>query len=134
MVDDGMLTVGKLARRTGMSAKLIRRLTDIGLIYSPGRSVAGYRLYDQSAIWCVEVITKLRSLGFTIDEVERLADAYLRGQDGELRHLFEDMLDGARRRVSKRIGQLEEVRARQDQALAGSADLRSMAASDPTRT
>ncbi len=48
-----LMTVGELARRTGMSAKAIPEFEGLGLIYSAGRSEANYRLFDESAIWCI---------------------------------------------------------------------------------
>lgn len=133
MVGDGVLTVGDLAGRTGMSPRLIRRLTDLGLIYSSGRSTANYRQYDQSAIWCIEIITELRSLGLTIAEIEKLADAYLHGLDGDGDEMLNDLLDGARQRVTEQIRELEELKARQNRAQAEST-LKELAAADPTRT
>src|SRR6266511_4959459 len=72
-----LMTVGELAARTGMSAKAIREFEGMGLIYSAGRSEANYRLFDQSAIWCVQVIGNLRSLGLTIKEIQQLVAVYL---------------------------------------------------------
>ncbi len=53
------MTVGELARRTGLSIKAIRQYEELGLIYSAGRSEGGYRLFDESALWCAEVISTL---------------------------------------------------------------------------
>src|SRR5262245_55267011 len=68
-----LMTIGELASRTGLSRKLIRDFEDRGLIYSAGRSEAGYRLFDQSALWCVTVIGNQRSLGLTLKEIQQLA-------------------------------------------------------------
>lgn len=130
---DGLMTVGELARRSGMSAKLIRRFTDRGLIYSPGRSEAGYRLYDEPALWCVEVISRLRQLGLTIEEITEVGEAYLSGSDEAMRGVFEDNLRASRHRLESRIGQLEGVKARQDEVLDDLGMLRSMVTADPTR-
>jgi MerR family copper efflux transcriptional regulator len=59
--DDELMTVGELARRTGLSIKAIRRYEALGLIYSAGRSEGNYRLFDDSALWCAQVIETLRS-------------------------------------------------------------------------
>lgn len=130
---DGLMTVGEVARRSGMSAKLIRRFTDQGLIYSPGRSDAGYRLYDEAALWCVETITQLRHLGLTIEEIAEVGEAYLGGSKEAVRGLLDDTLRASRHRLESRIGQLEELKARQDEVLEDFGALRSMASSDPTR-
>jgi MerR family transcriptional regulator, copper efflux regulator len=57
------MTIGELARRTGLSIRSIRRYEGLGLIYSAGRSRGDYRLFDESALWCARVIRNLRSLG-----------------------------------------------------------------------
>jgi MerR family copper efflux transcriptional regulator len=44
------MTIGELARRSGTSVKALRRLEGMGLIYTVGRSPAGYRLFDQDAL------------------------------------------------------------------------------------
>ncbi|MGH3270529.1 MAG: MerR family transcriptional regulator, partial [Trebonia sp.] len=77
MTGAGLMTVGELSRRTGTPARALRAWTDMGLVYSAGRSPAGYRLYDQSALWCVAVIGELRGLGLTLAEIRDLAAVYL---------------------------------------------------------
>lgn len=47
------MTIGQLASRTGVSIRALGRYTDAGLVYTVGRSPANYRLYDESAVWCV---------------------------------------------------------------------------------
>ena len=68
-----VMTIGDLARRTGVPAKVLRRHHDLGLIYGLGRSRAGYRLFDEHALWCVGVITTLRALGLSEAEIRQLA-------------------------------------------------------------
>lgn len=58
---DGLMTVGQLSRRMGLSIKAIRQYEAFGLIYSAGRSDGNYRLFDESALWCVQLIETLRS-------------------------------------------------------------------------
>ncbi|MBT2478495.1 TetR family transcriptional regulator [Streptomyces sp. ISL-94] len=57
------MTVGELSQRTGVPVKTLRECTDLGLIYTLGRSQAGYRLFDAEALWCVRWIGELRGLG-----------------------------------------------------------------------
>jgi DNA-binding transcriptional MerR regulator len=112
------MTVGELSRRTGTPARALRGWTDTGLVYSAGRSPAGYRLYDESALWCVTVIGELRGLGLTIAEIRALAGVYL-SQPGEPvgPHLAA-LLRRARARADTRIANLLQLRERIDQALA----------------
>jgi MerR family transcriptional regulator, copper efflux regulator len=110
-----LMTVGDLARRTGMSAKAIRQFEGLGLIYSAGRSEANYRLFDESAIWCVQVIGNLRSLGLTIKEIQRLAAVYLDRAEQRIEQRREE-LDLIQRRI-------RDFRAANSTALAGRSDL-----------
>ena len=44
-----LMTIGELSRRTGTPAKALRAWTGMGLVYSAGRSPAGYRLTGELA-------------------------------------------------------------------------------------
>jgi DNA-binding transcriptional MerR regulator len=72
-----VMTVGELSRRTGVPAKQLREYEDMGLIYTVGRSAGNYRLFDEAALWCVERIRNLRSLGLTVAEIRDLTEIYL---------------------------------------------------------
>jgi DNA-binding transcriptional MerR regulator len=125
-----LMTVGELARRTGMSAKAIRQFEGLGLIYSAGRSEANYRLFDESAVWCVQMIGTLRSLGLTIKEIQQLAAVYLDRPRGPIGPRLAELLDRAERRIEERREELDliqrrirDFRAANSAALAGRADL-----------
>src|SRR5215218_6483815 len=135
--DERLMTVGGLARRTGMSAKAIREFEGLGLIYGAGRSEANYRLFDESAIWCVQAIGNLRSLGLTIKEIQQLAAVYLDRSGEPIGPRLAESLDRAERRIEQRRAELDliqrrihEFRAENRAALAGRADLMS---GDPSR-
>ena len=137
MAVDGLMTIGQLANRTGESIRALRRYTDLGLIYTPGRSPGNYRLYDQSALWCVQVIGSLRRMGLTITEIRRLAAVYLEKPDEPIGPHLDQLLRDVERRLDDRIGELDAIRSRlhefrrhHEDELAGRHD---PAASDPTR-
>ena len=108
----GLMTVGELARRTGLSVKAIRQYEALGLIYSAGRSDGNYRLFDESALWCAQVISTLRSLGLTIKEIDRLAGVYLRRPHEPIGPHLAALLERAERRIDRRLAELEAVRGR----------------------
>jgi DNA-binding transcriptional MerR regulator len=128
--DGRLMTVGELARHTGMSAKAIRQFEGLGLIYSAGRSEANYRLFNESAIWCVQVIGNLRSLGLTIKEIQQLAAVYLERPGEPIGPRLAELLDHAERRIEQRREELDRIqrrirdfRAANSAALAGRSDL-----------
>ena len=110
--DDELMTVGRLARRTGLSVKAIRQYEALGLIYSAGRSEGGYRLFDESALWCAQVVSTLRSHGLTIKEIDELARLYLNRPDEPIGPRLTTHLDRAEQRIDDRIAELTAVRCR----------------------
>jgi MerR family copper efflux transcriptional regulator len=135
-----LMTVGELARRTGMSRKAIRELEGLGLIYSAGRSEANYRLFDDSALWCVNVIRNLRSLGLTLKEIQQLAAIYLDRPDEPIGPHLAALLERADGRIEDRLSELRALRRRiarfrsdNAAALAGSSDVE-LTVGDPRRT
>jgi DNA-binding transcriptional MerR regulator len=66
------LTIGELARRTGLSVKTIRWYSDQGLVPPAGRTAAGYRLYGVEALARLELVRTLRRLGIDLRTIERV--------------------------------------------------------------
>jgi MerR family copper efflux transcriptional regulator len=135
-----LMTIGELARRTGMPPKAIRQFEAMGLIYSAGRSEANYRLFDESAIWCVQVIANLRALGLTIKQIQQLAAVYVDRPDEPIGPRLADLLDQTEQRIEQRRDQLDLIqrrirafRAANTAALAGNSDA-DLAIADMRRT
>jgi MerR family copper efflux transcriptional regulator len=110
--DGRLMTVGELARRTGLSVKAIREYEALGLIYSAGRSESNYRLFDDAALWCAQVISTLRSLGLTIKQIDRLASAYLGRPDEPIGPQLAPLLDEAQQGIDDRMAELAAMRER----------------------
>lgn len=109
---NGLMTVGELSRRTGVSIKNLRQYTDWGLIYSVGRSSTGYRLFDTDALWCVGLISELRGLGLTVAEIRDLSG---RRHDGQpVGPLLAQRLRESRARIETRIADLQRTLDRID--------------------
>jgi DNA-binding transcriptional MerR regulator len=68
--DAELLTIGELARRTGVPARTIRFWSDAGLVPPVGRSCHGYRLYDAGAATRLELVRALRELGLGLDVIQ----------------------------------------------------------------
>src|SRR5437588_11229350 len=60
------ISIGELARLTGLPVKTVRYYSDIGLAPAAERSPAGYRRYDQAALARVELVRTLRDLGLDL--------------------------------------------------------------------
>jgi len=66
------LTVGQLARATGVSAKTIRYYEQIGVLPAPRRSAAGYRHYSRSDVHRLLFIRRARALGLSLAHLKAL--------------------------------------------------------------
>ncbi|GGZ77204.1 MerR family transcriptional regulator [Streptomyces echinoruber] len=74
MTDDGsgLLTIGDLARATGLTVRTIRYWSDVGALPPVARSAGGYRLYDAASVARLELVRTLRELGLGLDDVRRV--------------------------------------------------------------
>lgn len=66
------LHIGQAAKRSGVSAKMIRHYEEIGLLPKVARTDAGYRQYRDSDVHNLRFIRTARDLGFTMKEIESL--------------------------------------------------------------
>jgi DNA-binding transcriptional MerR regulator len=66
-----LLTIGELARRTGVTASALRYHEEVGLLPAPAR-VSGQRRYPESAVTIVAVIRLHSDAGFTLAEQKAL--------------------------------------------------------------
>ena len=78
MHDDATrITIGALARLTGLPVRTLRFYSDSGLVTPASRSDAGYRLYDAAAAGRVELVRTLRELGVDLPTIRRVLDREL---------------------------------------------------------
>jgi DNA-binding transcriptional MerR regulator len=67
----GLLTIGELARRAGVSASAVRYYEELGLLPAPAR-ISGQRRYPESAARLVGAILLYSDAGFTLAEQKAL--------------------------------------------------------------
>ena len=67
-----MMNVGEAARRSGVSAKMVRHYEALGLLPKVGRSEGGYRQYTEAEVHTLRFIKRARELGFSMDEIAEL--------------------------------------------------------------
>src|SRR5712692_10439175 len=102
------MTVGQLSRRTGVPIKVLREYERLEFIYTLGRSDSNYRLFDDSALWCVHVIQSLRSLGLTLKEIRVVVAIYLeRSEEPQGPPLSQQLA-----RADARLAELQALRQR----------------------
>ena len=67
-----LLTIGQLARETGVKVVTIRYYEQIGLMPVPRRTEGNYRTYTLEHCQRLRFIRRCRDLGFTLDQVRDL--------------------------------------------------------------
>ena len=68
----GFYNIGEAARRSGVTAKMIRHYESLRLLKAPRRTESGYRLYDETDIHTLQFIRRGRDLGFSMKEIQQL--------------------------------------------------------------
>jgi DNA-binding transcriptional MerR regulator len=72
MTGSGLMQIGEVAERTGLSLATIRHYEDVGLIVPSARSQGGFRLYTDTDVQRLLVIRRMKPLGFTLDQMADL--------------------------------------------------------------
>jgi DNA-binding transcriptional MerR regulator len=134
------MTIGQLAQRSGVSIKVLRQYEALGLVYTLGRSESNYRLFGEEALWCLQVIGHLRSLGLTLKEIREICAFYGERGGESIGPQLGEKLDRALDRIETRMADLQAIRQRihdfqtkNARALAGQDEL-PFCASDPRRS
>lgn len=68
------LTIGVLARESGVNLETIRFYERSGLLPEPQRSLSGYRHYQEQDVRRLRFIRRGRELGFSLEEIRSLLD------------------------------------------------------------
>ncbi|MGY1770025.1 MerR family transcriptional regulator [Blastococcus sp. SYSU D00813] len=67
-----LVQIGQVAERTGLSLRTIRFYEESGLVVPTARSEGGFRLYSEDDVGRLEVVKRMKPLGFTLDEMREL--------------------------------------------------------------
>ncbi|MEE4495863.1 MerR family transcriptional regulator [Streptomyces sp. BE230] len=68
------MLIGEVARRSGVSARMLRHYESLGLLRPSGRTGSGYREYSGEDIRRIFHVESLRSLGLSLREIGRALD------------------------------------------------------------
>ncbi|MFF9360220.1 MerR family transcriptional regulator [Streptomyces griseoluteus] len=65
------MLIGEVARRSGVSARMLRHYDALGLVRPTGRTVGGYREYSAEDVRRIFHVESLRSLGLSLKQIGR---------------------------------------------------------------
>ena len=109
------MQIGDVARRSGVSARMLRHYDALGLVRPSARSSSGYRMYAEEDIRRIFHVESLRSLGLSLAEIGRALDDPSFAPD----RLVADMIARSRERIRLETELLERL---QHVGAAGAAD------------
>ncbi|WP_399091562.1 HEAT repeat domain-containing protein [Streptomyces sp. BBFR2] len=100
------MLIGEVARRSGVSARMLRHYDTLGLLRPTGRSGAGYREYAGDDLRRLFHIESLRSLGLSLREVGQVLD----GPGFAPAALVDDLIRRTRERIAAETALLTRLR------------------------
>jgi DNA-binding transcriptional MerR regulator len=68
----GRMQIGEVAERTGLSLRTIRYYEEVGLVVPSARSQGGFRLYTEPDVDRLNLIKRMKPLGFQLEEMRDL--------------------------------------------------------------
>ncbi|GAA1167532.1 MerR family transcriptional regulator [Microbacterium oxydans] len=108
------MLIGEVARRTGVSARMLRHYDRIGLVVPTERTGGDYRQYTDADVEKLFYVEGLRSLGLSLSEVA----ATLEAPDFAAGQLIERITERVRRQrdaATELLSRLDQVRASEPQ-------------------
>jgi MerR family mercuric resistance operon transcriptional regulator len=66
------LTIGQVAKRTGIGVETVRFYERKGLLEEPARRPSGYRQFDEGIVARLRFVRRAKELGFTLKEIKEL--------------------------------------------------------------
>ncbi len=106
---NGRLTIGQLAKLTGVPPKTIRYYEEVGILPPSERSESRYRLYSGTDVRRLELIRRARALDMTHPEVGELVKWASSGTCNDFQGRFLEVVRRKLEEVGQRIADLEHL-------------------------
>jgi DNA-binding transcriptional MerR regulator len=104
------LTIGEIAKATGVQARTIRYYEQVGVMSPPRRTPAGYRQYGERAVEELLFIRRGRALGLSLDDLRPLTASLNGGSRAGLRPRLLRLVREQLLAVRQRVCELELLR------------------------
>ena len=99
----GLVDIGRAAKASGVSVKMIRHYEAIGLLKKVARTYANYRVYSGNDVHTLRFIKRARSLGFSIDDIRALLSLWQNKSrpSASVKRVASGHTEGLRRRIAE---------------------------------
>jgi MerR family copper efflux transcriptional regulator len=108
------MTIGEVARRTGVPAKTIRFYEAEGVLSAPARSESRYRLYTAEDVRRLRLARRARLLGLSLKAVKSLVDQAFQSNCVEFGEQLLACITEQREQIAERIAELQALRGELD--------------------
>ena len=108
-MNEGLLTVSEVSRRTGLSRKALSLYETMGLVEPEERSDAGYRLYGDESLRRIELVNRAKVLGLSLAEAKEFLHV-AEGCCGENHPALAALVEGKLAETEQRIAELRSLR------------------------
>ncbi|MBK5145120.1 MerR family transcriptional regulator [Budviciaceae bacterium BWR-B9] len=99
------MKIGTLAKKTGLSPHTLRYYERIGLLPTVYRDSSGQRDYDQRVLNRIEFLSKLRTTGMPLRDMQRYAELVTQGDSTAVQR--QQLLEQHRQQVRHRLAELQ---------------------------
>ena len=104
------LTIGQIARRTGIAAKTIRFYEEIGLLPRPPRGPNSYRRYSPADINRLLLLRRIRLLGLPLSSAKPLLIGASDARCGDVQRELLSLVEQRLRTIDQEIAELHALR------------------------
>ena len=104
------LTIGQIARRTGISAKTIRFYEEIGLLPRPPRGPNSYRRYSLADINRLLLLRRIRLLGLPLSTAKPLLMGASDARCGDVQRQLLSLVEQRLHAIDREIAELHTLR------------------------
>ena len=102
-LERGLLDIGRAAKASGVSVKMIRHYESIGLLGRIARTQANYRVYTEGDVHTLRFIRRARSLGFGMQDIRELVSLWQNRarSSAAVKKIARAHLEGLRARIAE---------------------------------
>lgn len=109
------ISIGQLAKATGLTAKMIRYYEANHIVPEPSRTAADYRTYNNDDVRTYTFIAHARDLGFSLRQIKQLVE--LRADPKRASREVKELANQQLQKIQQQIEQLQALAAELNQLI-----------------
>jgi DNA-binding transcriptional MerR regulator len=110
-VAPALYPIGRLAQEAGVSTRTVRYYEEIGLLRVARRYAGGRRVFDSDALQRLHFISRLKGLGFSLEEIRHLNDVFeLNRSTADMLVVLDNQLEAHLATLEQRMRELAALR------------------------